>query len=150
MCARRDEAVQLQQATVRVITRELSAARERFELGEVTRTDVSLAEARLAAARSQLAASEGDLAAAREGYKLVTGSYPRSLRRTKPAAHRSLLAGGAGYRAPHPSRVLQAQFEVTAADLNAERVAAQRHGSVTGSAEIGRSFQTNGSDTRPA
>jgi len=75
------EAVALQQATVRVITRELSAARERFELGEVTRTDVSLAEARLAAARSQLAAAEGDLAAAREGYKLVTASYPGNPRR---------------------------------------------------------------------
>ena len=135
------EAVLLQQATVRVITRELSAARERFELGEVTRTDVSLAEARLAAARSQLAASEGDLAAAREGYKLVTGSYPSGLRAAPalPRTAASLQAAQDIARRTHPS-ILQAQFEVTAGDLNAERVEAQRHGSVTGSAGVGRSF----------
>lgn len=135
------EAVLLQQATVRVITRELSAARERFELGEVTRTDVSLAEARLAAARSQLAASEGDLATAREGYKLVTGSYPTSLRAAPalPRTATSLQAAQDIARRTHPN-ILQAQFEVTAGDLNAERVEAQRHGSVTGSAGVGRSF----------
>lgn len=141
------EAVALQQATVRVITRELSAARERFELGEVTRTDVSLAEARLAAAKSQLAASEGDLAAAREGYKLVTGAYPGSLRPAPslPRSATSLQAAQDVARRTHPS-ILQAQFEVTAGELNAERVAAQRHGSVTGSASLGRSFAGNGSD----
>lgn len=135
------EAVALQQATVRVISRELSAARERFELGEVTRTDVSLAEARLAASRSQLAASEGDLAAARESYKLVTGSYPGNLRAAPalPATAASLQVAQDIARRSHPS-VLQAQFEVTAAELNAERVDAQRHGSVTASAGVGRSF----------
>ncbi|SUZ30299.1 Outer membrane efflux protein BepC [Roseibaca ekhonensis] len=142
------EAVLLQQATVRVITRELGAARERFELGEVTRTDVSLAEARLAAARSQLAASEGDLAAAREGYKLVTGSYPRSLRAAPalPRTAASLQAAQDIARRTHPN-IMQAQFEVTAAEMNAERVAAQRHGSVTGSAGIGQSFSSATNDT---
>jgi outer membrane protein len=141
------EAVLLQQATVRVITRELAAARERFELGEVTRTDVSLAEARLAAARSSLAAAEGDLAAAREGYKLVTGSYPSNLRAAPvpPRTAASLQAAQDIARRTHPN-VLQAQFEVTAAELNAERVAAQRHGSVTASAGIGRSFANAGND----
>lgn len=141
------QAVALQQATVRVISRELSAARERFELGEVTRTDVSLAEARLAAARSQLAASEGDLSAAREGYKLVTGVYPGNLRAppSLPRTAASLQVAQDIARRTHPS-ILQAQFEVTAGDLNAERVAAQRHGSVTGSAGIGRSFANDGSD----
>jgi outer membrane protein len=139
------EAVALQQATVRVITRELSAARERFELGEVTRTDVSLAEARLAAARSQLAASEGDLAAAREGYKLVTGSYPGVLRQA-PALPKTAASLGVAQdiaRRTHPS-VLQRQFEVTAADLNVERVAAQGSGSVTGSADISRRMSNSG------
>ncbi|MCC1481380.1 TolC family outer membrane protein [Roseibaca sp. Y0-43] len=145
------EAVALQQATVRVITRELSAARERFELGEVTRTDVSLAEARLAAARSQLAASEGDLAAAREGYKLVTGSYPGNLRQAPalPQTAASLQLAQDIARRTHPS-ILQAQFEVTAAEFNAERIEAQRHGSVTGNARLGRSFTNNGGDSTTA
>lgn len=142
------EAVALRQATQRVITQELNAARERFDLGEVTRTDVALAEARLAAARAALAASEGDLAAAREAYKLATGSYPGQLR-PPPALPRtaaSLQVAQDIARRSHPN-VLQAQHEVTAAELNAERVFAQRHGSVSGSASLGRQFGGPAGDT---
>ncbi|MEM7686728.1 MAG: TolC family protein, partial [Pseudomonadota bacterium] len=54
---RRDETlVSLGKNNVRVIREQLRAARERFDVGEVTRTDVAQAEARLAAARSLLAA----------------------------------------------------------------------------------------------
>ena len=42
------EFVALRQNNVRLLTQELRAARDRFEVGEVTRTDVSLAEARCA------------------------------------------------------------------------------------------------------
>ncbi len=133
------EAVSLQQATVRAITQELNAARERFELGEVTRTDVSLAEARLAGARSSLVAAQGDLAVAREEYKLVTGEYPGQLRPppVPPRTATDLATAQDIARRTHP-RILQTQFEVTAADLNVERVAAQRHGSVTASAGLGQ------------
>lgn len=142
------EAVALQQATQRVITQELNAARERFELGEVTRTDVALAEARLASARSFLSAAEGELAAAREAYKFATGSYPGQLR-PPPALPRTaanLQTAQDIARRTHPS-VLQVQHEVTAAELNAERVFAQRHGSVTGSASLGRQFSSAGDST---
>lgn len=142
------EAVALQQATVRVITRELSAARERFELGEVTRTDVSLAEARLAAARASLAAAEGDLAAAREGYKLATGTSAGNLRRppSLPRTAASLQSAQDIARRTHPN-VLQSQFDVTAAEMNAERVALQRQGSVNASAGIGRSYSNLSPDS---
>jgi outer membrane protein len=135
------EAVALRQATQRVITQELNAARERFELGEITRTDVSLAEARLAAARSQLAAADGDLAAAREFYKLVTGAYPGQLR-PPPALPRtasSLQTAQDIARRTHPL-IAQRQHEVTAAELAAEGALAERSGAVTGSASIGRQF----------
>ncbi|WP_071798698.1 TolC family outer membrane protein [Natronohydrobacter thiooxidans] len=142
------EAVALQQATQRVITQELNAARERFELGEVTRTDVALAEARLAAARSFLSAAEGDLAAAREAYKFATGNYPGQLRPppSLPRTAANLQVAQDIARRTHPS-VLQVQHEVTAAELNAERVFAQRHGSVTGSASLGRQFSDSGDTT---
>ncbi|MCH8518055.1 MAG: TolC family outer membrane protein [Cyclobacteriaceae bacterium] len=135
------ETVALRRANVRVISQELEAARQRFELSEITRTDVSLAEARLAAARSALAAAEGDLAAAREGFKLATGITPGSLP-PPPALPRtaaSLAAAQDIARQTHP-RIRQAQHEVTAAELNAERVFAQRHGSVTGTLSIGQQF----------
>lgn len=48
---RTTETVVLRQSNVRLISQELRAARDRFEVGEITRTDVALAEARLAAAR---------------------------------------------------------------------------------------------------
>ena len=58
--------VELRENNVRLLTQQLRATRDRFEVGEVTRTDVSLAEARLAAARSGLAAEQGSLELARE------------------------------------------------------------------------------------
>ncbi|MEM9061013.1 MAG: TolC family outer membrane protein [Pseudomonadota bacterium] len=77
---RRDETlVSLGKNNVRVIQEQLRAARERFDVGEVTRTDVAQAEARLAAARSLLAAREGALQASREAYKRVVGIYPEKL-----------------------------------------------------------------------
>lgn len=142
------EAVLLNQTTVRVTDQELRAARERFDLGEVTRTDVSLAEARLGAARSGLAAAEGQLAAARESYKLVTGAYPRQLREPPafPRTAASLQAAQDIARHTHPA-IRQAQFEVTAAELNAERAGAVALGSVTGSAGIGSDFASTGTTT---
>ncbi|MGY6547866.1 MAG: TolC family outer membrane protein [Roseinatronobacter sp.] len=139
------EAVALQQATLRAIDQELAAARERFELGEVTRTDVSLAEARLAAARSFLAAAEGDLAIARETYRLATGTAPGQLRplpalpRTAP----SLQVAQDIARRTHPA-ILEAQQNLTASELQAEIALAARHGSVRGTASIGRQFGAQG------
>jgi len=77
---RRDQTlVALGRNNVRVISEQLRAARERFEVGEVTRTDVAQAEARLAAARSLLAARQGQLQNSREAYKRVVGEYPGDL-----------------------------------------------------------------------
>ncbi|MBN9885835.1 TolC family outer membrane protein [Salipiger abyssi] len=76
---RATETVMLRRNNVRVIGEELRAARDRFEVGEVTRTDVAAAEARLAEARSALAGAEGDLAISRETYKSVIGHYPDAL-----------------------------------------------------------------------
>ncbi len=76
---RQAEFVRLRENNVRVITQEVRAARDRFEVGEITRTDVSLAEARLASARSQLAAAEGALVRAREEYRAVVGRLPGAL-----------------------------------------------------------------------
>ncbi|MEO5620530.1 MAG: TolC family outer membrane protein [Cypionkella sp.] len=68
--------VNLRESNVRLITQELRAAQDRFDVGEVTQTDVSLAQARLAAARSGLAAAQGALEVARESYKATVGHYP--------------------------------------------------------------------------
>ncbi|MEC7300807.1 MAG: TolC family protein [Pseudomonadota bacterium] len=76
---RTSEFVALRQSNLRLITQELRAAQDRFEVGEVTRTDVSLAEARLAAAKSGLAAAQGDLAQAQLEYLAAVGHKPGAL-----------------------------------------------------------------------
>ncbi len=119
------QAVSLGQANVRLITQELRAARDRFEVGEVTRTDVSIAEARLAASRGNLAAAIGDLEIARETYKAVVGRYPGNLRwpGTPPMTARTEDAAKAVAVRNHPS-IEEAQRNVNAADANVARAEA--------------------------
>lgn len=118
---RNTEFVALRRSNVGVIEQELRAARDRFEVGEVTRTDVSLAEARLAAARSLLAAAEGGLAQAREEFRAAVGRAPSSLQVVSPAAvQRNLEDARAFAVRRHPS-VLAAQHAVSVAELNIRR-----------------------------
>jgi outer membrane protein len=138
------DTVGLRESNVRLITQELRAARDRFEVGEITRTDVAIAEARLAAARSNLAAAQGDLAVAREAYKAATGAYPGVLRAPPPPPRLpgSLDEAQSIARATHPA-IRQRQHEVVAADLNVSRAGAVRHGSVGASAGIQVDDNTN-------
>lgn len=141
------ETVNLRESNVRLITQQLRATRDRFEVGEITRTDVAIAEARLAGARSNLAAAQGDLAVAREAYKASTGAYPSGVLRNPPALPgipRSLDEAQAIARNTHPS-IRQAQHEVTAADLNVARAVALRQGQITGGASL--SVDRGGRDT---
>lgn len=56
-----------------VLKRQLEATRDRFEVGEITRTDVYQAEARLAEAVADRISSEGDLEVSRAAYQNVVG-----------------------------------------------------------------------------
>jgi outer membrane protein len=70
----RDEAVlKLNINNEQVLARQLEATRDRFEVGEITRTDVHQAEARRAQAKADRIQSEGDLEASRAGYLNVVG-----------------------------------------------------------------------------
>ncbi|MEN8840092.1 MAG: TolC family protein, partial [Octadecabacter sp.] len=82
---RQSEFLALRRSNVSVINQELRAARDRFEVGEVTRTDVSLAEARLAAAQSLLASAQGALAQANEEFRAAIGRAPGRLDVVSPA-----------------------------------------------------------------
>lgn len=119
------ETVALRENNVRLITQELRAAQERFEVGEVTRTDTSLAEARLAAGRSELAAAMGTLAIAREQYLAVVGRLPGGLQPPGglPALPGSIEAGKAIAVREHP-QVKSVQHQVAAAELNILRAQA--------------------------
>jgi TolC family type I secretion outer membrane protein len=59
--------------------RQLEATQDRFEVGEVARTDVAQAEARLSRARADIEGAKADLAASRAFYERVVGEEPRGL-----------------------------------------------------------------------
>ncbi|AXI45855.1 transporter [Sulfitobacter sp. SK012] len=73
------EFVELADNNQRVLAEELRAAQNRFEVGEVTRTDVALAEAQLASARSNQANAKGNLQISIEEYRNVVGRKPGRL-----------------------------------------------------------------------
>lgn len=76
----RDKAVVgLQENNVSVLSRELRATQDRFEVGEVTRTDVSQARARRAGAVSSLDLARANLKGSRATYERVIGGAPSRL-----------------------------------------------------------------------
>jgi outer membrane protein len=76
--------VQLNQNQVRVLETNLQATRDRFEVGDLTRTDVAQSEARLSLARSNLANVEGQLETSEQNYERVIGVPPGDLQPPPP------------------------------------------------------------------
>ena len=122
------EFLALRDNNLRLITRELRAAQDRFEVGEVTRTDVSLAEARLSEARSQLAAADGQLDIAREVYRRIVGRYPNGLSTPRyPALPAHSLEEAVGIALSRHPQIRQSQLEVSVAEINVRRALANRN-----------------------
>ena len=77
---RRDqERLRIAQENVGVLNRQLEEARARFEVGEITRTDVAQSEARLAQAQASQSSAQAILAASRAAYAAVVGQNPTDL-----------------------------------------------------------------------
>ncbi|AMK24045.1 MULTISPECIES: TolC family outer membrane protein [unclassified Sphingobium] len=76
--------VALNQANVRALEVNLQATSDRFEVGDVTRTDVAQSESRLALARSDLQGAEANLITARENYIALVGEAPDALEPPPP------------------------------------------------------------------
>ncbi|MDE0112187.1 MAG: TolC family protein, partial [Albidovulum sp.] len=147
------ENLALEENNFRVISRELDAARDRFELGQITRTEVSIAEARLAAIRSGVALRQGELEIAREVYRLATGRYPGDLEPTPPSPSipESLEDALAIATNTHPS-IIASRHAANAAELTyraADTVLSPRI-SLGGSVTARRSFDSAMNDGNSA
>ncbi|MEM0948562.1 MAG: TolC family outer membrane protein [Pseudomonadota bacterium] len=138
--------VDLAENNVRVISEQLRAARDRFEVGEVTRTDVSIAEARLASAQSSLAAERGALVQARAEYLAVVGSEATSLSPAPPPPVLPATLEEARVIAlgRHPD-LLEAQRNVTAAEIGIEVARAGLRPELRATASVG--IDDDGEDT---
>lgn len=121
----RDQAiVQARENNVRVLTKELEATRDRFAVGEVTKTDVAQAEARRAGSLSALDLARANLQSRRAVFEQVVGHPPASL--AAPAGYEALLPRSleearsvAG--AQHPS-IVAALYEEEAARHAVDRI----------------------------
>ena len=76
----RDSAiVEVQRSNVRVLEQTLKQTRDRFNVGEVTRTDVAQSEAQLAAGRTQQLTAESNLTTTRSNFRRIIGNEPSQL-----------------------------------------------------------------------
>ncbi|AQS49427.1 MULTISPECIES: TolC family outer membrane protein [Thioclava] len=143
------EQVAINQNSARVLNEELKASNDRFEVGEVTKTDVSLAQAQLASARASLAAAQGKLRSAREAYKAATGHYPSNLAAfpKRPSLPGSLDAARDIALRSHPS-IKQLQHTVAVYDLGVDYARANRLPKITGS--LGLKQEEQGIQTQSA
>lgn len=77
--------VKLRENNVTVLTRDLKATQDRFNVGEVTRTDVAQAQARRAAAVSALDLAKANLQSSRASFERVIGHPPAGLVSPNPS-----------------------------------------------------------------
>ncbi|MEO1705182.1 MAG: TolC family outer membrane protein, partial [Pseudomonadota bacterium] len=142
------ETVALRENNVRLITQELRAAEDRFEVGEVTRTDVAIAQSRLAAARASLAAAQGDLLVANANFTEAVGRAPGPLVQPSslPRVPANVDAAKGLARQLNPS-LRQAQHAVTAAELGLERARRAVYPTVSGTASNTLSFSDDSSSS---
>jgi outer membrane protein len=109
----------LQRRNVEVLQEQLRQTRDRFNVGEVTRTDVAQSESRLAAGRSSMLTAESNLNTSRSSYRQVIGVEAGKLAPAAPVdrfSPNTLPAAVAEARARHPS-VTTAMFNIDAALL---------------------------------
>jgi outer membrane protein len=76
--------VQLQQQNVQALNEQLRATNDRFQVGELTRTDVAQAQARLRAAESALSAANANLNSSRANYRRAIGAEAGNLKPARP------------------------------------------------------------------
>ncbi|MES2493065.1 MAG: TolC family outer membrane protein [Pseudomonadota bacterium] len=76
--------VGLNRNNVEVLDVNLTATRDRYEIGDLTRTDLAQSEARLAQSQGELRSSEAVLAASRETYIQLVGTVPAGLEAPPP------------------------------------------------------------------
>ena len=76
--------VSLSANQVEVLSVNVQATSDRFEIGDLTRTDVAQSQSRLAVARSDLRSAQANLIGARENYIALVGEAPTDLQAPPP------------------------------------------------------------------
>src|SRR5690606_23068349 len=106
----------LQENNEAILARQLQATRDRFEVGEVTRTDVAQSESRLALATAQRIEAEGSLSASRAFYEEVIGVPGENREHPRPVAMLPLSEEEAIFESDGTPRVVAARYDIAAAE----------------------------------
>ncbi len=142
----RDQAVlELNENQIQVLERQLQASRDRFRVGEITRTDVAQSEARLERSKSNRLQSVAALAGSRAKYQRVVGSMPAGLSQPKnlPALPSSIDQALDLARNGSPS-VAAARFNEMAAQQGIKQAKSALYPSLGLQASVSRSDWTRG------
>jgi outer membrane protein len=132
------EFVRIAQNDIDRLNETLRATRDRFEVGEVTRTDVSQSESRLAESRSTYAGAEGQLEVARQAYRAAVGTPPVALAPLPPLPMLpKTLADATQIGIEHNPRIIAAQFAERSAVYDFDRARAAKGPTVSVGASIG-------------
>lgn len=140
------QVVDLNANQVKVLQRELQASKDRFEVGDLTRTDVAQSDARLANAQSNLVVAQGQLTTAKNAYLRVVGRPPVDLAPLPPLP---VLPGTVGQsvdlaNANNPSLVA-ARFDEAAARYDVSTIERQRLPTLGAGAGVNYTYFQSGS-----
>jgi len=143
----RDNAIlDLQRRNVEVLQEQLRQTRDRFNVGEVTRTDVAQSESSLAAGRSQVLTAEANANASAATYRQVIGSTPGKLSAATPvdrfSPHDVNQAVGVG-TAINPA-VTAAQYSVDVAQQAVKVAEGALYPTVSVTGSVGKNYNVLG------
>jgi outer membrane protein len=138
----------LQVTNLRRLEKQLEATRDRFRVGEVTRTDVAQAESRVARAKADLTQAEGDLVAARVVFEREIGQIPGKLSQPlSPPGLPTSREEAVEVAVRDNFQLIQAKFNEQVDIDTVDIVAGELLPSLNASASAGRSFDGSGSET---
>ena len=143
---RAEALVELNRSNVVFLTETLRATRDRFNVGEVTRTDVAQAEARLARGQSDLDTAISTLQSARANYRQIIGIEPARLMPGQPVDRLlppTLEAAIAVARREHPL-ILAASFNVDSAQYGVKVAESNLMPTVNLQGSLSRSYDAGG------
>jgi outer membrane protein len=130
-----------------VLKRQLEATQDRFRVGEITRTDVSQAEARVAGAAADRIQFEGNLNNSRANYLKVIGEKPGKLAAPSALsiALTSLEDATKAAIADHPDIISQRYLEQSAR-INIKSVRGELLPTVNLAGKLSRAWEASGHD----
>lgn len=138
--------VKLREANIDVLKEQLRQTQDRFNVGEVTRTDVAQVEAQLAAAQADLAAARANLEYSRALYRQVIGAEPKNVTDAQPLAKKVPMSLEDAIKigeAEHP-QLIAARHAVTSAEAAAKAAAAELRPQVGVQGSYSRNWEQRG------